>query len=150
MSHSPWHKAPAAGGRGRFFGTLFGPRCLCQNSLAGGAMVRDAGPLLEPPVPPLVRMRAAPGPWCGASVGTTGSAPCALACSRIYPGFMTDLFASESVPGGAAKVLWKMCTKWKPDLCRIYVGFIRLFSCSRRSGEKKEWNKSDSPLGPGT
>ena len=43
-------------------------------------VVLDAGPLLEPPVPPLVRLRAARGPWCGASVGTTGSAPRAFAC----------------------------------------------------------------------
>ena len=33
---------------------LIGPRCLCQISLASGAVVLDAGPLLEPPVPPLV------------------------------------------------------------------------------------------------
>ena len=61
---------------------LIGPRCLCQISLANGAawslmrglcwnhrfrpscacvlpVVRDAGPLLEPLVPPLVRLRAA-------------------------------------------------------------------------------------------
>ena len=43
---------------------------------AAGALVRGAGPLLEPRVPPLVQLRAAPGPWCGASVGTTCSAPC--------------------------------------------------------------------------
>ena len=59
---------------------LIGPRCLCQISLASCAVVLDAGPLLEQPVPPLVRLRAARGPWCGASVGTTGSAPRALAC----------------------------------------------------------------------
>ena len=41
---------------------LIGPRCLCQISLASGAVVLDAGPLLEPPVPPLVRLRAARGP----------------------------------------------------------------------------------------
>ena len=46
----------------QFFGNLIGVRCLCQNSLARGAIVLDAGPLLEPPVPPLLRLRAAPGP----------------------------------------------------------------------------------------
>ena len=35
---------------------LIGPRCLCQISLASCAVVLDAGPLLEPPVPPLVRL----------------------------------------------------------------------------------------------
>ena len=49
----------------QFFGSLFGARCLCsilQRSVAG-ALVRDAGPLLEPRVPPLVQLRAAPRPW---------------------------------------------------------------------------------------
>ena len=51
--------------------------------LVGGAVVLVAGPLLEPSVPPLVQLRAAPGPWCGASVGTTGSAPCAVASTSV-------------------------------------------------------------------
>ena len=42
--------------------------------------------------------RAAPGPWCGASVGTTGSAPSA----RVrFLGFIPDLFASKARQGGA-------------------------------------------------
>ena len=46
---------------GRFFGNLIGPRRLCEIFAAAiDALVLDAGPLLEPPVPPLVRLRA---PW---------------------------------------------------------------------------------------
>ena len=59
----------------------------CLPSPASRAVVLDAGPLLEPPVPPLVRLRGALGPCCGASVGTTGSAPRALACRRLRTKF---------------------------------------------------------------
>ena len=59
----------------------------CLPSPASRAVVLDAGPLLEPPVPPLVRLRAALGSCCGASVGTTGSAPRALACRRLRTKF---------------------------------------------------------------
>lgn len=52
--------------------------------MAGGALVVAAGPLLEPPVPPLLRV-AAPGPWCGASVGTNCSAPCRPSEERQAP-----------------------------------------------------------------
>ena len=61
------------------------PMPLSNFAPVGGAVVRVAGPLLEPPVPPLVQLRAVPGPWCGASVGTTGSAPCAGASRQTCP-----------------------------------------------------------------
>ena len=69
-------RARAGEGASPVLCSLTGPRCLCQiSATALDAQLVVAGPLLEPPVPPLLRV-AAPGPWCGASVGTTGSAPC--------------------------------------------------------------------------
>ena len=46
--------------RVQFFGSLFGPRCLCSIFATVGGRRS--------------------GPWCGASIGTTCSAPCTTAC----------------------------------------------------------------------
>ena len=85
----PWPEGPptggatgstSTGGSVHFMQSHRSPMPLSNFFSKRRRVVLDAGPLLEPPVPPLVRLRAARGPWCGASVGTTGSAPRALAC----------------------------------------------------------------------
>ena len=76
-------------------------------------LVRDAGPLLEPLVPPLVRLRA-PGFIPDLCRIYSHPSPlqeerrkycekCVRNGNRIYAGFMSDLFAFSAVQGGAAK-----------------------------------------------
>tara|TARA_B100002051_G_C16672073_1_gene605062 strand:- start:981 stop:1298 length:318 start_codon:yes stop_codon:yes gene_type:complete len=76
--------------------------------LVGGAVVLVAGPLLEPSVPPLVQLRAAPGPWCGASVGTTGSAPCAVASTSVN-------VKKNTIFGGLLGVGWRPLQDKEPN-----------------------------------
>ena len=71
-------------------------------------MVLVAGPLLEPSVPPLVQLRAAPGPWCGASVGTTGSAPCAVASTSVN-------VKKNTIFGGLLGVGWRPLQDKEPN-----------------------------------
>ena len=61
----------------------------------GSALVLVAGPLVEHAVPPLVWLRTAPGPWCGASVGTIGSAPC-HPIRQERCGIILELWASKN------------------------------------------------------
>ena len=77
------------------------------------------------------------GPWCGASVGTTGSAPRALAC------------CPWSVMRGLCWNHWfrPLCACVLPDLSRIYDGFIRIRVRSRRSGESTVKNVYEMETG---
>ena len=89
------------------------------------------------------------GPCCGASVGTTGSAPCALRCrpwsvvrglcwnhwfrplcacvlpdlSQIYSGFIRIRVRSRRSDKNTVKNVYEMETGFMPDLCRIYSPF---------------------------
>ena len=88
-------------------------------------------------------------PWCGASVGTTGSAPPALACcpwsvmrglcwnhwfrplcacvlpdlSQIYSGFIRIRVRSRRSDKNTVKNVYEMETRFMADLCRIYSPF---------------------------
>ena len=77
------------------------------------------------------------GPWCGASVGTTGSAPRAHAC------------CPWSVMRGLCWKHWfrPLCACVLPDLSRIYDGFIRIRVRSRRSGENTVKNVYEMETG---
>ena len=90
-------------------------------------VVLDAGPLLEPPVPPLVRLRA--------------------------PGFIPDLFWIYSHPSPFQEERQEYCEKCVRNGNRIYGGFMSdLFTFWALPGgapEKKGCNKSDPPFGLG-
>ena len=122
--------AARTGEGGRLVGNLIGPRCLCEIFAMGwGALVLVAGPLLEPPVPPLVRFGAAPGPWCGASVGTTGSAPCALAC-RCFPKNVRTQLLGNMRPENNESASWalrfvSLCVHGPSRTCRTL--FFRVY-----------------------
>ena len=122
---TPWHKGPAAGGRGPLLVpcTLTGPRCLCQIAAAAADAlvlvaepllrvpppVRDAGPLVEPPVPPLLQesifadlFRIYLPPRLSKEENQSKASKHDRNGIRIYPGFIPDLFTSMALPTGAA------------------------------------------------
>ena len=113
----PDTKRPRPVAAGDFFGNLIGPRCLCQNSLACSKRRQC--------------------PWCGASVGATGSAPRALAC------------CPWSVMRGLCWNHWfrPLCACVLPDLSRIYSGFIRIRVRSRRSDKNTVKNVYEMETG---
>ena len=79
--------------RGLCWNNRFRPSCACVLPL-----VRDAGPLLEPLVPPLVRLRA--------------------------PGFIPDLFWIYSHPSPFQEERQEYCEKCVRNGNRIYGGFM--------------------------
>ena len=114
--------APMSLMRGLCWNHRFRPSCACVLPL-----VRDAGPLLEPLVPPLVRLRA--------------------------PGFIPDLFWIYSHPSPFQEERQEYCEKCVRNGNRIYGGFMSdLFTFWALPGgapEKKGCNKSDPPFGLG-
>ena len=89
--------------RGLCWNDRFRPSCACVLPL-----VRDAGPLLEPLVPPLVRLRA------------PGFIP---DLCRIYAGFIRIRVRSRRSAENTVKNVYEMETGFMPDLCRIYSPF---------------------------
>ena len=132
--------AARTGEGGRLVGNLIGPRCLCEIFAMGwGALVLVAGPLLEPPVPPLVRFGAAPGPWCGASVGTTGSAPCALACRCFPKNVRTQLLGKRTTnPLHGHCASWVFASMVHRELAELYFFAFKVYRCPETG---KIWRK---------
>ena len=128
---------------------LIGPRCLCQISLASCAVVLDAGPLLEPPVPPLVRLPVVrdAGPLLE---------PLVPPLVRLRAGGP----AGQCRTGGAHRTLWFLLSKktwllstkkvvqvqmqWFSKLFKLHFALIcplRIFG--RGTGPREDWQNFD-------
>ena len=130
-----------------FLCNLTGPRCLCQiSAAAAGAVVLVAGPLLEPLVPPLLRV---PPPVRDAGPLWEPPVP-----PLLHESVFLDLFRIYLPRRRVKEERQSKASKHECGFIWIYAGFMPdlytkktvTWGAARKIGS----NKSDAPLGPRT
>lgn len=147
----------------KFLGSLIGPRCLCQISCDFWQSHRSPMPL------PNFFSRRRRGPWCGASIGTTGSAPRALACCPLAEHMnqiLTPVTCKSTKESEGLATRMRQLTesehekrpeiahighfKFAPfgPLCRAMWVFVAYFPNARAGCDAKNFSKSWNSLSP--